>query len=350
MVFQPYLFKKMKRLQLSFLLFSSFFGMVSAQDSHPINALRPEKTLFKNDIEALDFPNALRLLRYLTAQFEVGKERHVGLLFNGKYQNRMRGDGSFSDVSQEEIYRKLPLETIESVEARYDPNFHSQHPNLKYVGTLNFILPASADAPQPEIDPDPLPDPMTERLLSVVKESEPKTGVLATASPRVGFFAGSQLRPKSIFAGAAVEIPLTTRFSLQSEFMLNWKTDGLVPVLLPNGSTEPTSYYLRAIDGSLMFKYYLNPRYQRIFLLAGPYLEFGKSNLTRVDGFHELTPVFDFGTEKRTSFGLNLGLGVQFQAGFFVSLKWSVRSQHDLLYLQNLRGTAVSAGFLFGKP
>ena len=100
------------------------------------------------------------------------------------------------------------------------------------------------------------------------------------------------------------------------------------------------------MEVNLAAKYYLNNVYPRIYLFAGPYLE---RDRLKKSYFEDPEPT-KFG-KAHTALGINAGFGMLLYSGLNVSVGWSaiLTPEDKLLPYQDLRGTCISVGWLFGK-
>ena len=274
----------------------------------------------------------------------------IAILVNGNYEARVHGNGDFDqEKAAQRLNDKIILGATERVEARFDQNYNDPWASMPYTGTINFVIPAltnpNLDPNAPAPDPEPWENPMTKRLLAAQEPDVRLKHLPATSAPRYGIFAGTQLRAQSIYLGIPVEVPITRQFSLCASIMLNRKYQELVETD-STGYQKSSSNLELALEVGLEAKYYLNNTYPRYYLFAGPYLE--RDRLKR--SYYDDPEPGKFG-EVHTAFGMNAGLGLLVYGGLNVHVGWSaIFTSHDkLLPYQDLRGTSVSVGWLFGK-
>lgn len=335
-----------------FLLFFLALGAhnLRAQGFQPINAFHPEKDYPGTRFQSNENLLPTEFIRKVLGDFELGRERMIAILVNGKYEARVHGNGDFDEAKvPQRLNEKIVLSATERVEARFDLNYNDPWASMPYTGTINFVIPAltnpNLDPNAQEQDPEPWENPMTKRLLAAQEPDVRPKRMPATSAPRYGIFAGSQLRAQSIFLGIPVEVPITRKLSLSASIMWNRKYQELVEAD-STGFRKESSNLEIAMEVNIAAKYYLNNFYPRIYLFAGPYLE--RDRLKK--SYFEDPEPGKFG-KAHTALGINAGFGMLLYAGLNVSVGWSaiLTPPDKLLPYQDLRGTCISVGWLFGK-
>jgi hypothetical protein len=345
----------MKKTLFVFILYFLCPSQTQAQTTkyRPINALYPQKTMQIADIEKLGIYHSWDLLKYVVKEYETNEDHKIAILFNGEYRLCLKGNGQYLNRERKNLLDSIPVFAIQRLEAKYDPNVQIVNHEIEYIGTIDLTLPQYlAELGKDSFyiaNPEPWEDPMTDRLLTLVEEQKTRKQRMVLAVPRlhVGVFAGLMARRDSRYVGLNIEVPLNKKLSLQAEGMYNVYADTLTYV---NQLGQPliTDYTLSAFETSVLLKYYLNPRYFRIYLTAGPYVEQSKSRWT----FGISSPNPDEIDDKSIAFGVTGGIGMQFKMGLFLHLGLShtFGNKDDLLQLQKLRGLSATVGWRFGKP
>jgi hypothetical protein len=320
---------------------------------HPINALYPKKTLQIADIENLGIYNSWDLLKHIVKEFETSENSKIAILYNGDFRLCLKGNGQFLNRERKNLLDSIPVFAIQRIDAKYDPNVQLVNREVEYIGTINLILPeylAEIGKDTSYIaNPEPWEDPMTDRLLTLVDEQKTRKQRMVFATPRVhvGVFAGLMARRESRYVGIPIEVPLNKKLSLQAEAMYNVYAD-TSSYLNQIGQRLVANYTLQAFEASLLLKYYLNPRYFRVYLTAGPYVEQARNKWT----FGFTSPNPEVIKDKLTAFGISVGIGMQFKKGLFIhiGISHTFGDRDFLLQLQKLRGPSATIGFRFGKP
>jgi Outer membrane protein beta-barrel domain len=315
----------------------------------PINKFNQEKNYPSSLVVERGYLESVHFLRDVVREFDSPKDRSIAILLNGQYLTRVQGNGKFNAVIDEQFFvKKVPLAAIEQVEARYNPNYLDPEGSVNYIGTINFvasILPDFKKAQEPPIEPW-----ISAALLEIAtpKPKTPRSKRLASSKPSAGIVFGSQLRARSIFAGVPVEVPINSRLSLQSDFLINSK-DQNRGITQPDNSTVYSSYLINALEVDVLAKYYLSAYYARTFIFGGPYVELARNRWLVEKGGP--SPTVGFSRQQKTAFGVNFGIGMSFYSGFYVTCSGSVIAtpKSNLLYLQDFRGVTVAAGWMFGK-
>ena len=315
----------------------------------PINKFNQEKNYPSTLVVERGYLESVHFLRDVVREFDSEKHLNIAILLNGQYLTRMQGNGKFNSVMDEQYFvKKVPLAAIEQVEARYNPNYLDPEGSVNYIGTINFvasILPDFKKAQEPPIEPW-----ISAALLEIAtpKPKNPRSRSLASSGPSAGIVFGSQLRARSIFAGVPVEVPINSRFSLQSDFILNSK-DQNRGITQADNSIVYSSYLINALEVDVLAKYYLSAYYARIFIFGGPYVEIARNRwqVKRTGS----SPFVGFSTEQKAAFGVNFGIGMAFSKGLYITCSGSVIAtpKSNLLYLQDFRGVTVAVGWMFGK-
>ncbi len=323
---------------------------LQAQGYQPINAFHPEKDYPGSKFQSTENFSPTDLIRQVLSDFELSQKQMIAILVNGKYEARVHGNGFFDDTKvSQRLNNKIVLGATERVEARFDLNYSDPWASMPYTGTINFVIPALAnpnlDPNAHEPDPEPWENPMTKRLLAAQEPDVRLKRQPASSATRYGIFAGTQLRAQSIYLGISVEVPIARQFSLYTSLMVNRKYQELVETDT-TGFLKTSSNLELAFEANLGAKYYLNNSYPRFYLFAGPYLE--RDRLKK--SYFEDPEPGKFG-KAHTAVGINAGLGLLVYAGLNVSVGWSaILTRHDkLLPYQDLRGTSISVGWMFGK-
>jgi hypothetical protein len=328
---------------------------MQAQDTkyHPINALYPQKTLQIADIEKLGIYDSWDLLKHVVKEFETSENSKIAILYNGDFRLCLKGNGQFLNRERKNLLDSIPVFAIQRIDAKYDPNVQLVNREVEYLGTINLVLPeylAEIGKDTSYIaNPEPWEDPMTDRLLTLVEEQKTRKQrmILATPNLHVGVFAGIMARRNSRYVGIPIEVPLNKKLSLQGEVMYNFYSDTSTYI---NQLGQPliADYALRAFETSILLKYYLNPRYFRMYLTAGPYVEQAKNQWT----FGLFSPNPEVIKDKLTAFGISGGIGMQFKKGLFIhiGISYTFGDRDLLLQLQKLRGPSATVGWRFGKP
>ncbi len=320
-----------------------------AQGSQTINAFHPEKDYSGDKIREIDQLSAVELIKEVLHDFDLVREKEIALLINGQYEARVHGNGDFDQTKTvERLNKKIILGAIERIEARYDLNYNDPWNTMPYTGTINFIIPALSNPnldPNAQVDPEPWENPMTKRLIAA---QEPDTRIkhaLAKSSTGVGLFAGRQFTGESIFVGVPVEVPLTKNLSLYSSIMLNRKSYDLIQTD-SFGFIYGSQNVERAVEASVMAKYYVNNTYPRFYGIAGPYVERDRLKQT----YYDDPETGKFG-KAHTAVGLNFGAGIVFHSQLSLQISWSTifTSPDKLLPYQKKRGTTISVGWMFMK-
>ncbi|MBC7774420.1 MAG: hypothetical protein H7246_03195 [Phycisphaerae bacterium] len=321
-----------------------------AQGYQPINAFHPEKDYPGSKFQSAENLSPTELIRQVLSDFELSQKQMIAILVNGKYEARVHGNGDFDqDKVPQRLNDKIVLVATERVEARFNLNYNDPWASMPYTGTINFVIPAltnpNLDPNAPEPDPEPWENPMTKRLLAAQEPDVRLKRQPASTATRYGIFAGSQLRAQSIYLGIPVEVPITRQLYLCSSIMWNRKSNELVETD-STGFQKVSSNLEIAMEVNIGAKYYLNNSYPRFYLFAGPYLE--RDRLKK--SYFEDPEPGKFG-KAHTALGINGGLGMLVFAGLNVSVGWStILTRHDkLLPYQDLRGTSISVGWMFGK-
>jgi hypothetical protein len=348
-----------KKTILFLLLFISVCGQ-SQQLYRPITAIYPIKTFSRDKILALEYRTTLPLVKRVVSDFELNENHRIALLFNGKYQLCLLGNGQFLNYEKQRVLEKIPFDSIFSIEAKYDPNTKISNHDFEFTGSINLFVPASlAFSPKDTAyqDPEPWLDPMTDRLLTLKEEQKPNMHFSGPAStiPRVGLFVGAKVYTQrkiygpsaALFLGIPVEIPLNTKLSLQSELTYGFAKEDQI-TNKPSGNSILSVYKIKTFQAAVLMKYFLNPRYIRMHLTAGPYVEMGRSRLE----FDYNSPSPTIEKNRKTVFGASIGAGLQFKSGLYahIALTNTFASEDKLLSLQTKSSPTLTLGWRFGKP
>jgi hypothetical protein len=315
----------------------------------PINKFNPEKNYPGSLVVERGYLESVHFLRDVVREFDTEKHLNIAILLNGQYLTRVLGNGKFNAVMDEQYFiKKVPLDAIELVEARYNPNYITPESSVPYIGTINFvasILPDFKKAQEPPIEPW-----ISAALLEIAtpKPKNRKSRSLAIPMPKAGIVVGSQLRARSTFVGIPVEVPINSRWSIQGDFLINSK-DQDRGIRQADSSEVYSSYRMAALEVGVSAKYYLSANYARTYIFGGPYVEVARNwwEVTRVGS----APVVGLSSDQRTAYGVNFGVGMSFYSGLYVACSGSIIAspKSDLLYLQDFRGVTVAAGWMFGK-
>ena len=335
---------------LFFLSSSLAFAQGSPSFFQPINQFNTERNYPDSLIIARGFLDPISFLRSVIKEFDATKNQNIAVLVNGVYVATAQGNGIFNTaLAEQELKQKVAMADIEQVEARYNPLYTPPNITYTYLGTINFVtnpMPNFKKAQEPPVEPW-----ITAALLDVYKpQTRTKIGQdWANTKPRLGIFAGSQTKGGSVFAGASLEIPIYRRFSFQSDWMSNWKSQNATYRRLDN-STVYSFYNLWAIEANFVAKCYVSPRYPRVYAFAGPYVEYAR-NKWRAVILGSSPTASDYVHMQKPSFGSVFGLGVMFQSGFFFNFSGSIITmpKERLLYYQDLRGFTVTLGWSIEK-
>lgn len=318
-----------------------------AQGYQPINAFHPEKDYPGSQFQSTESPT--ELVRQILSDFELSRKYMIAILVNGQYEARVHGNGDYDDEKvAKRLNDKIVLGATERVEARFDQNYNDPWASMPYKGTINFVIPAltnpNLDPNAPEPDPEPWENPMTKRLLAAQEPDVKLKKLPATSATRYGVFAGTQLQAQSIYLGIPVEVPITRQLSLSASIMWNRKYNELEEID-STGFRKSSSNLELAFEINVGAKYYLNNTYPRYYLFAGPYLE--RDRLKK--SYFEDPEPGKFG-KPHTAVGINGGVGMLVYAGLNIHIGWSaILTPHDkLLPYQDLRGTSIGVGWLFG--
>jgi hypothetical protein len=327
--------------------------MVSAQETkyRPINALYPEKIFSKTSFATLEFSTTLPLVKRVISDFELGESAKIAILYNGNYKMCMLGNGQFLNYEKKPLLEKIPFDSISRIEAKFDPVLKIKNYGYEFTGSVNLFVPNSLvfnHKDSIEQEPEPWLDPMTDRLLTLKEEQKPRrrTDVLATPHIHAGLFVGLMPIRGSVYVGVPIEVPFNNKLSLQGEISGSILSNNL-DIVTPGGSTL-SRYTMLTLENSIQLKYYLNPRYFRIYLTAGPFVELAKNSW----GFEILSPTPDLIYRERSTWGMTSGIGMQFYGGLYLHIgasKSFIKSE-KLLLLQGKRGVSLTVGFRFGKP
>ena len=335
-------FKMKKRLfQLLFLgIARCAFSQGNDPVFHPIDAKRPEKSYFQHEIQRLQMRNMEAFLLFAASEFALSESARVAVLLNGSFVGTLDAAGHFTQIVDEKKLLDIPLDSVQMVLSGYDPAFRTRHSTANFFGKTDVLA-----------VPVKLPDTVAwnrfepERFVINRQIFKSEYQELAAVAVRAGWFLGSITRITAFQAGAWLEIPLTRKMALQTEFSYTNKRDSLGRFV--KTPFENFDYSLNEWKGRIELKYYLRSRYQRPFLFAGGYVGRAKGHLV---GERGITPVEFLGP--KTAFGLRFGFGYQFFSGFYGAFSISPRSLHfgEFLPAQKLKGATISFGWMIGQP
>jgi hypothetical protein len=327
-----------------FLLFLGFSCLVLAQEStiifHPINGKRPSKTYFKNDLVRMKFRTTYDLVTFAASEFDVLEQNQLAVLLNGDFVGQIDVKGHFLQVVDDKMLLDIPMDSVRFVEATFEPAFQTRHSTINFFGKINVFA-------SPPLPPDTVAwnrfEPTRYFFNIDFLRQKAKKQALASIATRAGWFLGKVGHKNSIQAGIWLEIPLSRRFALETEFAFSHKRELLQKFV--RTPFDDFIYELTEWRSGVDLKYYMTKRYHRPYVMVGGFATRGNGNLL---GGKDYTPLEYLGSRK--GYGVRAALGFQFSSGFYLCISKGVvlGDKTKMLPFQYQQG-GIAFGWMLGK-